>query len=126
MNDEANQMSDNLGYYVAPGVIRLTPAAHARASAFVKHMGAARGGGWIVSFDWGSERTLVNRSLGTSRDLGPGLDICAARPGEVPEAAVCDDGGLRFALQIPQDVVANAKRKIIDVDPDNARAVRLL
>jgi hypothetical protein len=119
-------MSDDLKYYVAPGVIKLTPAAVALASAFLQQMGGAVPDSWIASFDWATKRTLTNQARGIVRDLGAGLDICAARPDEIPSAAVYEENGLKYALQIPQEVVAAAERKVIDVDPTNDRAVRLL
>ena len=117
---------DDLKYYVAPGVISLTPPVIANARAFLQQVAGAAYRDWVASFDWGTKRTLIIKSRGIVRDLGAGLDMGAARPGEVPAAAVVEVDGLKYACQIPQKVVAAAKRKIIDIDPANSRAVVLL
>lgn len=120
-------MTDDPNAFVSPGTVTLTPEVLALAKAFAQHAGGIGSGRWIFVFDWATSRVLENRKLGTRVDLGPGLDISAARPGDVPPEAVCEADGFRYAIQIPCEVVAAAAHKIIEIDRTNvATAVRLI
>ena len=118
--------SPDMKYYIAPGVIELTPAAFALARAFADHIKHIGSGDWIVNFSWGSARSITDERRGTTVDLGPGLDIGAKKPDKVPVAAICERDGLKYAFQIPSEIVAKAPRKIVDVVSPSGSAVRLL
>lgn len=119
--------SPDMKFFVAPGLVRLTPAALALAKRFSDQIPGIGSGGWMVTFSWASARSISDPRRGVVKDLGPGLDLGAHRPEQVPAGAVHVEDGLKFALQIPREILAEAPRKIIDVDPVSSPvAVRLL
>ena len=111
--------------FVPSGVLTVTPAAIALAKAFAENMPRFSSGAWTVSFFWATAQSVTRH--GVTRDLGPGLGLGAHQSDLIPEAAIIEQDGFRYTLQIPREVVAQAARKIIDTDPAvSPTAVRLL
>ena len=123
--DMQQDNASDMKYFVTPGVVELTPAALKLARAFADHVAGVDGGNWIVTFGWCTRRAQTDRD-GKTTEFGPGLDLGAHHVRNVPAEAIWEADGVKYAMQIPSEIVARAEKKIIDVDPLAATAVRLL
>lgn len=108
------------------GAIDITAAALAKARKFGEAVAATQSGTWVVAFSWYKSQTITDAKKETTIHMGPGIDIGAFRVSEVPAAAVCETDGFRYVIQIPDFVVREAKKKLIDINPNPPPGVLLL
>jgi hypothetical protein len=119
-------MSAELDCFLKPGSVAVSDVALNLARRFGEATVGAQKGKWIVAFSWYKSMTIQDPAKGTTERLGPGIDIGAFRLSDVPARAIWEKDGFRFAIQIPDFVVAEAKQKLIDVNPNPPPNVQLL
>jgi hypothetical protein len=118
-------MTNELGYFQKAGAVQVTPAALERARQLAQAL-TSHSGRWIVAFSWYKSMSGFDPRDGSETHYGPGMNIGAFRSDQVPSAALCERDGLIFAIQIPDFALAEAREKLIDINPNPPPLVRLL
>src|ERR1044072_4233281 len=106
---------------VAPGVLRVSPAALNYAREVIAAVTAAHGDGNMVMFDWvdlQTSRADPNGPLQVVRDF---LDVGAISRSEIPADAIQTVDGVDFVIQIPLKTLQKSVQRLIDFD-ENAYA----
>lgn len=119
-------MPKELDYFQKAGVVQVTQAALERAREFAEALPGNHSGTWIVAFSWYKSMSGFDPKDGATTHYGPGMNIGAFRADQVPHVAVCEQDGLKFAIKIPDFALAEAKEKVIDINPNPPPLVRLL
>lgn len=108
---------DDLRFFAPPGTVTVSLAALEMAREFLATARGRTKADWIAVFYWA--HTSVKAHPGAEpRDLGWLLGLGASKRSEVPGRAIHRSHGVEFAVQIPPEVLAQSKLRLIDVDRD--------
>lgn len=116
---------DLLPGFTPPGRVRLSPAARRLASELSG--AAARGGdpAGVVVFHWTDEhRRRVSRT--EWRRSGPGLRVDLHDRRLVPANMIETVDGVEVAVRVPPHILQRRPDPVIDTEPDDPSAVRLV
>lgn len=104
-------------FFAPPGVVSVSAAALALARDFDEDTRRVRSAHpWVLAFDWADSRIVRMPKGGPRHELGPGLDLVAYEPADVPPDVVQTIDGLTFAVRIPSNIYERSRERLIDVD----------
>jgi len=104
-------------FFAPPGVVRVSESALKMAREFAADAKRARpDGSFVISFAWGDSRAVRRGIDGPLEELGPGLDLVAYDPPDVPSEVIQTVEGLAFAIQIPSNIYDKSAHRLIDTD----------
>jgi hypothetical protein len=117
MSNGNNTLGFSPDDFAPRGEIALSPDALDQARTFLANMEKYDPTSkWIIGFSWADERKLRPDSHSDWVDIGPGVDLCAYKPSELPDGVAENRDGLEVAFIVPRDKIqAAVEKKIISV-----------
>jgi hypothetical protein len=102
--------------FVAPGVLRVSPAALKYARDFIETVTAAHGDGYIVIFGWADMVTFKTDPSGPTQVVKDFLDVGAISRNQIPSDAIQTVDGLDFAIDSALKILQKSVERLIDFD----------
>ena len=119
MTDDSNLIIHK--EFVAPGVLRVSPAALKYARDFIETVTAAHGDGYIAIFGWADMVTFKTDPSAPTQVVKDFLDLGAISRDQIPSDAIQTVDGLDFAIDSALKILQRSEQRLIDMD-ENAFA----
>lgn len=104
-------------FLAPPGVVEVSGSALRMARNFAADIHASASMRYyIVSFDWADSRSVRRPPGGPMVELGPGLDLAAYDPADIPDGVMQTVDDFSFAVKIPGHIYARSQLRLIDTD----------
>ena len=102
--------------FVAPGVLRVSPAALNYAREFIEAVTAAHGDGNIAIFGWTDMVTFKTDPDGPLQIVKDFMDLGGISRSQIPADAIETVDGLDIVIQIPLKILQKSVQRLIDMD----------